>query len=296
MRDGIIDLNTAPVLPREGHEDVEISGQRQTVLSTTQILRGKLERANNPAPVRDIYDVVRTADDPKLAGSLAAAYGLLIEDEQDAIETGWVLLDATYEEEAAEELKLTEEPRADLAMLGSTAALALNNHRLARLVITLEGASLQIERTTRCGDVFSTTTRPQDARTAMDRLGVNIHISDHNGTPADVVGRIQKHVENRRTGVVFDTGDNHPEERLDGRNPSMKRADTPTTTVSVPGTTPKLEPPSPALFSEAGVDHSEDINVVRNKNTSLGGEPNKTDDRNRKPGNRAKKSSKTYNI
>ena len=73
MRDGIIDLNTAPVLPREGHEDVEISGQRQTVLSTTQILRGKLERANNPAPVRDIYDVVRAADDPKLAGSLAAA-------------------------------------------------------------------------------------------------------------------------------------------------------------------------------------------------------------------------------
>ena len=231
MRDGIIDLNTAPVLPRDGHEDVEISGQRQTVLSTTQILRGKLERANNPAPVRDIYDVVRTADDPKLAGSLAAAYGLLIEDEQDAIETGWVLLDATYEEEAAEELKLTEEPRADLAMLGSTAALALNNHRLARLVITLEDASLQIERTTRCGDVFSTTTRPQDARTAMDRLGVNIHIADHNGTPADVVGRLQEHVENTRTGVVFDTGDNHPEERLDGRNPSMKRADTPTTTV-----------------------------------------------------------------
>ena len=192
--------------------------------------------------------MVRAADDPKLAGSLAAAYGLLIEDEKDAIETGWVLLDATYEEEAAE-LRLTKEPRADLAMLGSTAALVLNNHRLARLVITLEGASLQIERTTRFGDVFSTTTRPQDARTAMDRLGVNIHISDHNGTPADVVGRIQKHVENRRTGVVFDTGDNHPEERLDGRNPSMKRADTPTTTVSVPGTTPKLAPsryPRPA--------------------------------------------------
>ena len=130
MRDGIIDLNTAPVVPREGHEDVEISGQRQTVLSTTQILRGKLERANDPAPVRDVYDVIRAADDPKLAGSLAAAYGLLIDYEQDTIETEWVLLDAAYEEEAAQELKLTEEPRADLATLGSTAALALNNHRL----------------------------------------------------------------------------------------------------------------------------------------------------------------------
>ena len=67
MDHGIIDLNTAPVVPQRGHEDVEIAGRMQTVLSTTQILRGKLERANNPAPVRDVYDVIRTADDPKLA-------------------------------------------------------------------------------------------------------------------------------------------------------------------------------------------------------------------------------------
>ena len=229
MRDGIIDLNTAPVAPGEGHEDVEISGRRQTVLSTTQILRGKLERANDPAPVRDVYDVIRAADDPKLAGSLAAAYGLLIEYEQDAIETGWVLLDAAYEEEAAQELRLTEEPRADLAMLGSTAALALANHRLSRLVITLEGRSLQIERTARNGQVFTDTTTQENARAAMNRLGVNIHISDHNGSQADVAGRIQEHAENRRSGVVFDTADNHPEQRLDGRNPSMKRAETTTT-------------------------------------------------------------------
>ena len=248
MEQGIIDLNTAPVIPQEGHEVVEISSRRQAVLSTTQILRGKLERANDPAPVRDVYDVIRTADDPKLAGSLTAAYGLLIEDEQDAIETGWLLLDATYEEDAAEDLKLTEEPRADLAILGSTAALVLNKHRLARLVITLEGVSLQIERTTRNGKVFTDTTTQEDARAAMDRLGVNIHISDHNGSHADVADRIEEHVENRRSGVVFDTADSHPEQRLDGRNPSMKRADAPTATGSVPiSNPPTLLPPSPAL-------------------------------------------------
>lgn len=297
MRQGIIDLNTAPVLPQEGHEDVEIGSRRQTVLSTTQILRGKLERANDPAPVRDVYDVIRAAHDPKLAGSLTAAYGLLIEDEQDAIETGWLLLDTTYEEDAAEDLKLTEEPRADLAMLGSTAALALNNHRLARLVVTLEGVSLQIERTTRNGKVFTDTTTQEDARPAMDRLGVNVHISDHNGSQADVAGRIEDHVKNRRSGVVFDTADSHPEQRLDGRNPSMKRADAPTATVSVPSSNPPtLRPPSPALFSEAGADHSEDTNVVRNEKAGPGGTPGKTDQRDRKARSRAKKSSTTYDI
>ena len=225
MDHGIIDLNTAPVVPRDGHEDVQIAGRIQIVLSTTQILRGKLERANDPAPVRDVYDVIRAADDPKLAGSLAAAYGLLIEDEQDSIETGWLLLDATYEEDASQDLKLTEEPRADLAMLGSTAALVLNNHRLARLVMTLEGSSLQIERTTRGGKVFTDATTQEDAGAAMNRLGVNIHISEQNGSQAQVAARIEEHLKNRRSGVVFDTADSHPEQRLDGRNPSMKRAD-----------------------------------------------------------------------
>ncbi len=291
MEHGIIDLNTAPVIPQEGHEVVEISSRRQAVLSTTQILRGKLERANDPAPVRDVYDVIRTADDPKLAGSLTAAYGLLIEDEQDAIETGWLLLDATYEEDATEELKLTEEPRADLAILGSTAALVLNNHRLGRLVITLEGSSLQIERTTRNGKVFTDTTTQEDAGAAMNRLGVNIHISDHNGSQAEITDRIEEHVENRRSGVVFDTADSDPEQRLDGRNPSMKRANAPTATGSVPGSNlPTFLPPDPALFSKAGVDHSEDTNVVRND--GLG----KTKQRDGKGRSHTKKSSSTYDI
>ena len=107
---------------------------------------------------------------PEARGIADGSVRTPIEDEQDAIETGWLLLDATYEEDAAEDLKLTEKPRADLAILGSTAALVLNKHRLARLVITLEGVSLQIERTTRNGTVFNDTTTQEDTRAAMDRL------------------------------------------------------------------------------------------------------------------------------
>lgn len=102
--------------------------------------------------------MIRAAADADAAGSLAAAYGLLIEDRQDAIETEWRMLDALYEQEASDELRLTEEPQAHPAMLGSAGALALRGHRLARLVVSLEGDEIEIERTTRNGKVFTNST------------------------------------------------------------------------------------------------------------------------------------------
>ncbi len=230
MKTGVIDVNTAPVIPEDDHEEAEIEGRPQTVLSTVQILRGKFERATEPAPVRDVYDVIRAAADADAAGSLAAAYGLLIEDRQDAIETEWRMLDALYEQEASDELRLTEEPQAHPAMLGSAGALALSSHRLARLVVSLEGDEIQIERTTRNGKVFTDSTSLATVGRLMNRLGVKMHMAEHNATQGRVERRIEEHVRNRRNGVVFDTSDSHPERRLDGRNASMKRADAPTAT------------------------------------------------------------------
>ena len=97
---GIIDLNTAPVIPQTGGETVKIAGRAQGVLSTAQILRGKFERATTPGPVRDAYDVIRAATDETARGHVVAAYGLLIESEQDEIEEIWTLLDSMYEDEA----------------------------------------------------------------------------------------------------------------------------------------------------------------------------------------------------
>ena len=297
MGRGIIDLNTAPVIPREGHEEVEISGRPQAVLSPTQILRGKFERANNPAPVRDVYDMIRATYDPKVSSALTAAYGLLIGDEQDAIETDWVLLDEMYEQQAADELILTEETRADLGMLGSTAALALNNHRLARLVLTLEGTSLEIERTTRNGTVFTDSTTQDDACAALDRLGVNVHMGYHKGSQADVKRRMADHIKNGRSGVIFDTADSHPEERLSNRNPSMKRTDAPRTTESARSSTVEgFLPPSPTEVFKRGIDHSKDTNVVRNENAGPGGTPLDTNQPSNADRGLPKKTSTTYDI
>ena len=116
--DGVVDVNTAPVRPAGGAEAVIIDGRVQHVLSITQILRGKFERATNPAPVRDVYDVARLGGDRRFDGELCAAYGMLTDDQQDAIERYWPNLDRYYEQKAERRLVLTEEPCTDMKRLG----------------------------------------------------------------------------------------------------------------------------------------------------------------------------------
>ena len=223
MADGVIDLNTAAVVPATGATTVEIDGRPQRVLSTTQILRGKLERAPRPAPVRDVYDMIRAAQDPTARENLIVAYALLTTEERDRIESTWVELDAHYEAEAGESLRLTEAPCTDLSMLGSTGARTLNDHRLARVVIETQPEMVLIERRTRNGRTIENTVEPAGAAEKLRNLGTADHIQEHGGT----IRRISKAIETagRRglSGIVFDTADDRPADRLDGRDTSRKR-------------------------------------------------------------------------
>ena len=203
---GIIDLNTAPVIPQTGGETVKIAGRAQGVLSTAQILRGKFERATTPGPVRDAYDVIRAATDETARGHVVAAYGLLVESEQDEIEEIWTLLDSMYEDEAETELNLTEEPRADRGMLGSTAAVALNKCRLKRVVIELTNErDLSIRRETRGGPALITRTDIESWSLGMAATGVNIIVGERGGSHREIGARIETMIRREITGVVFDT-------------------------------------------------------------------------------------------
>ena len=79
---------------------MRISDRVQRVLSTTQILRGKFERATDPAPVRDVYDIIRLGQDEEFDDEVTAAYGLIPTETQDAIENMWARLDEEYEQQA----------------------------------------------------------------------------------------------------------------------------------------------------------------------------------------------------
>lgn len=226
---GLIDLNTAPVSPRGGGERVRIDGRTEHVLSTTQIFRGKFNRAVRPGPVRDVYDVLRAAAEDETAKELSAAFSLLGRDLRIAIKSTWAQADRRYEREAGTALALTEEPVCRLDRLGSSAGRALDRLEIRRIVIELADGQVTTEQTTKDGRAFTDVRHVRNARALYSRNGVEEMLNSHGCN----IRRLMRHIEacglDRRNGVVFDNADPRPWERLDGTNRSMKRSGAPRT-------------------------------------------------------------------
>ena len=227
MPNGIIDLNLAPVRPKNGAERVVIAGRPQHVLSTAQILRGKLERAARPGPVRDVYDVIRLSQQPETAGDLVAAYGLLDDERKQEIEWTWAHCDEFYQDEAEKFLKLTEAPCTDLGKLGSNGADILAAHRIARVVIELHGDKVFTERKSQGGAVFTDETHIERTRALHARNGIEETLDASGLSSRIVMQRIAFCRSEGRNGVIFDSGDPAPQDRFTGKNTSMKRHDSP---------------------------------------------------------------------
>ena len=82
-------------------QKVELDGRTETVLTTAQILHGKLNRAQE-SPARDVYDFVTAAErDPQ---SLEAAVRPLTEREVKGIRTLWGVQNVRLENEAKERI------------------------------------------------------------------------------------------------------------------------------------------------------------------------------------------------
>ena len=279
LADGVIDINTIAVRPKTGAERVEIDDRPQHVLSTTQILRGKLDRATDPAPVRDVYDVIRLSRDQRFEAELAAAYGLISSETQDSIEKAWSRLDDDYERQAAKHLRLTENPCCDLARLGSTGASVLNGYRLARVVIELDQNSVLTERSTRNGKCFHDLSHPSTTRSLHDRTGLGPVLEASGLDSRSISRRITMCQAQGLNGVIFDSADPRPLDRFTGKNASMRRHEAPPTLAGI-----KLEPPSPELSAGARIDHSRDTSATRSKNAPVGGKRPATRRGPKKPG------------
>lgn len=155
VADGKIDVNRAPLEPRGGMKEATIAGRTEPILSTAQILHGKLDRVMRSGPVRDAYDIIRTVEDRDAAASLTTAYNMLEEDEQDGIEASLCGRNNDLKKDALRELELTEESRVDWDVIGTTAARVLDGHRLTRVVLTLDDDRITAERETANGSRFS---------------------------------------------------------------------------------------------------------------------------------------------
>ena len=136
---GSIEICRLDSMPAAGERQCVIEEREETVLSTTQILCGKLERAPR-SPVRDVFDFIAAKQaDPR---ALAAAANSLYEGHARAVAAHWERNNERFEDEATKDLKgVPAHFRCDFRTLGTQAGDALLGALYKRFVICTEHGS-----------------------------------------------------------------------------------------------------------------------------------------------------------
>ena len=157
-------------MPRSGSREAVVDGDAEVVLSTTQILRGKLERGED-CLVRDVYDVLQAAklDRKSLVGAVSAAG----RNWTMTIAGIWRAANSTISARA--ETLNTTDPVSDPERLGSDAGDVLRNALYKTLEIGADEDGIVIRGTTGFGP--ETPIRIQgETDAAFDALGLNDYL------------------------------------------------------------------------------------------------------------------------
>ena len=205
-KDGVLHLARLRPSARGAEEQAVADGKVETVLSNSQILRGKLRRGLT-GPVRDVFDVVCAARaDPR---ALATAASMLEERAAERIATRWRLQDKDFEKAAQKELHgVPRRFETDLSRLGSDAAEVLETHRYTRLQIEVGEGDIVITKTVATGALRPERYPADEARSALRRSGVEEHL-EANGPVLSVKVAIAIDTMRRhgRSGMLYDSSD-----------------------------------------------------------------------------------------
>ena len=179
---GFLDISTFRPDPPYGHAVALVDGKLENVLSSHQILSGKLKRVDQLL-VRDVFDVLTAADEDPAA--LAAAAGMVSQQRAAAIESAWresagMLADNFHD-------AIRGARRAVGARLGPEAAAAFRAHRYTRLEIALHSHMLFIRKTIGAGSLEPETYAAQDASRALVESGVATHLNNNGPVTAPQV-------------------------------------------------------------------------------------------------------------
>ncbi|MCY4661717.1 MAG: hypothetical protein OXF93_18205 [Acidobacteria bacterium] len=192
--------------PHEGQAAALVNDREAMVLSSAQILRGKLDRADD-SPVRDAFDVISAASAEPAA--LAVAVSALPAYETQSIPAAWRRQDGRFAGEAAHAITgVPEGYETDREKLGTGAAEAMEDHRYRSLRIEVAATELKIVKSIGRGTLPPEVYALNAAHRALVASGLEAHF-DNNGPFLGsrlqrAVGVMAKH---GRTGVLYDSAD-----------------------------------------------------------------------------------------
>lgn len=199
---GRLDLSTFRPDPPYGQHDASVDGQLEQVLSSAQILRGKLQRVDQLL-VRDVFDILTAADEEPAA--LATAASMVPKHRATAIESAW--------REAADDLAnqfhddVRGSTRTDGDTLGPDAAAAFRDHRYTRLQIDIDADQLTIRKITTARDLDPERYDLANPGRAIMESGIGTHLNNDGPVSAPlVVGAIRTAIAaGARTQTILDT-------------------------------------------------------------------------------------------
>ena len=211
--DGMLHLARLRPSAQGAEKHTIADGKVETVLSNSQILRGKLNRGMT-SPVRDVFDVVCAAKaDPR---ALATAVSMLEGTTAERIATNWKLQNNTFERAAKKELRnVPPEFETDLSRLGSNAAEALETHRYQRLQIEVDERDMVITKTVDGGPLEPERYPANDVRNALRTSGMEEHL-EANGPvmPVMIAIAIDTMIKYGRSGILYDSNDRETHDQV----------------------------------------------------------------------------------
>ena len=206
---GLLDVCAMQPQLRGLEQETTVEGETAAVLSTAQILRGKLNRTHHGL-ARDAFDLVAAAKaDPR---ALQHAVNAL-----DKVETDLVLNNlqhankdiADSADEALHGVAKTFET--DMKRLGINAAQAVDDSRYTRVRITLEREKVHIDRWTASGRQPPETYPSDHVAEALLESGIGEYLKVNHLTHETMAGQgIAELIRQQRQGPIFDTANTNP--------------------------------------------------------------------------------------
>ena len=163
--------------PANGTIRVKIDGEPTRTLSTTQILRGKLERIDAPAPVRDVYDFAMAArrDSEALANAVGMMKSEVIREASKYLKAQRGRI-AGY---AARHIAPIGADRIGNTELADAARAAMEDYRTTSLAFSCEGRSLKVRRRTGNGDSFEYEWKRGNAVAELEKNGLTAYLRNY---------------------------------------------------------------------------------------------------------------------
>ena len=167
---------------KSGHRTLNVNGEPVLVLSNSQILRGKIERAQMALP-RDLFDIVTASRrDPE---SLSAAANAISQERVIELSSAWRLNHGRIGRNAREQIDgLPGQSGLEPYALAGAAGHALENACYRDLRIRTAGQRIQVEASTYGGLDHNWTTTLENAEQNLEARGINAHLERKIRDPA----------------------------------------------------------------------------------------------------------------